>query len=331
MVCNSNNTTICRQPMNRRDLVKAAITHRPGARVPYCIDLCPDAWDALCARGVDDGKTLEAFLDNDVQDITVPWWDWYDLAPDWASYDFPRSPAKCLGSGSYIGLADNLKQLRQQTDKYFLVRIYGSHFEKAYCARGIENFLADMAGEPREAKKLLSKIIDRNLVMLENFLALPEIDGVLLGSDWGSQVDLLMSFDTWQDMIQIGEKREYDLVHAYGKDVWLHSCGNVARLLPSLIEMQLDVLNPVQPEAMDITALKREYGDRIAFWGGISTQQTLPYGTPDDVRAEARAVRNLLSQGGGYIFSPAQSIQSDVPVENILALLEVAREQVVEA
>jgi uroporphyrinogen decarboxylase len=280
---------------------------------------------------VDDGKTLEAFLDNDVQDITVPWWDWYDLAPDWASYDFPRSPAKCLGSGSYIGLADNLKQLRQQTDKYFLVRIYGSHFEKAYCARGIENFLADMAGEPREAKKLLSKIIDRNLVMLETFLALPEIDGVLLGSDWGSQADLLMSFDTWQDMIQIGEKREYDLVHAYGKDVWLHSCGNVARLLPSLIEMQLEVLNPVQPEAMDIAALKREYGDRIAFWGGISTQQTLPYGTPDDVRAEARAVRNLLSQGGGYIFSPAQSIQSDVPVENILALLEVAREQVVEA
>jgi uroporphyrinogen decarboxylase len=187
-----------------------------------------------------------------------------------------------------------------------------------------------MAGEPREAKKLLTKIIDRNLVMLENFLALPEIDGVLLGSDWGSQADLLMSFDTWQDMIQIGEKREYDLVHAYGKDVWLHSCGNVARLLPSLIEMQLEVLNPVQPEAMDIAALKREYGDRIAFWGGISTQQTLPYGTPDDVRAEARAVRNLLSQGGGYIFSPAQSIQSDVPVENILALLEVAREQVVE-
>ncbi len=154
---------------------------------------------------------------------------------------------------------------------------------------------------------------------------LPEIDGVLLGSDWGSQMDLLMSFDCWQEMIRPGEQREYDLIHGYGKDVWVHSCGNIARVIPALVEMGLDVLNPVQPEAMDIAALKRDVGDRLTFWGGISTQQTLPYGTSDEVRAEARAVRELMSRGGGYIFAPAQSIQSDVPAANILALLEVAR------
>ena len=88
------------------------------------------------------------------------------------------------------------------------------------------------------------------------------------------------------------------------------------------------MLNPVQPEAMDIAKLKRLYGDRLAFWGGISTQRTLPYGTPEEVKAEARAVRRLMAEGGGYILSPAQSIQSDVPVENMLALLEVAREKV---
>jgi uroporphyrinogen decarboxylase len=105
----------------------------------------------------------------------------------------------------------------------------------------------------------------------------------------------------------------------------VHSCGNIEKLIPSLVEMKLDVLNPIQPEAMDIAKLKLQYGDKLTFWGGISTQQTLPYGTPDAVRSEARGVRELMSRNGGYIFSPAQSIQADVPVENILALLEVAR------
>jgi len=90
--------------------------------------------------------------------------------------------------------------------------------------------------------------------------------------------------------------------------------------------MGLDVLNPVQPEAMDIARLKRDFGDRLTFWGALSTQQTLPFGTPDRVRSEARRVRDLMSRGGGYIFSPAQSVQGDVPIENIVALVEVARE-----
>jgi uroporphyrinogen decarboxylase len=77
---------------------------------------------------------------------------------------------------------------------------------------------------------------------------------------------------------------------------------------------------------MDIAMLKRTYGGKLAFWGGISTQKTLPYGTPEEVRTEARAVRDLMSQDGGYIFSPAQSIQGDVPLANMLALLEVAKE-----
>ena len=135
-----------------------------------------------------------------------------------------------------------------------------------------------------------------------------------------------MSPEVWDDLIGPGEQREYDLVHAYGKDVWLHSCGCIDALIPRLVEMGLDVLNPVQPECMDIARLKADYGGRLTFWGALSTQQTLPFGTPDEVRAEARRVRDLMSTDGGYILSPAQSIQGDVPVANIEALLEVARE-----
>jgi len=312
--------------MTRRELVKAAIQHRETERVPYAIDLCPDAWEAL--KKVAGDRSMEHFLDNDIQDFGCPWWSWHQLGPDWSGPDVPTSIGKVIGTGHYEGLIEALKKARQTSDKYFLVRIYGSHFEKAYFSRGIENFLADMAGHKDFARKLLDRIIEKNLVMLENILALPEIDGILLGSDWGSQRGLLMSPEVWNEMIRPGEQKEYDLCHAYGKDVWVHSCGCIDAIIPALIEMGLDVLNPVQPEAMDLRELKTKYGDKLAFWGGISTQKTLPYGTPDEVRREARAVRDLMSKNGGYILSPAQSIQSDVPVENILALLEVARETV---
>ena len=135
-----------------------------------------------------------------------------------------------------------------------------------------------------------------------------------------------MSPDTWQNLIRPGEQREYDLLKSYGKYVWIHSCGCIEKIIPSLIEMGVDVLNPVQPEAMDIARLKARYGNRLTFWGGLSTQKTLPYGTPEAVRAESRAVRKLMGTGGGYIFAPAQEIQSDVPAANMLALIESAKE-----
>jgi len=312
--------------MTRREYVKAAIEHREADRVPYAIDLCPEAWENLKETAGDTPQ--EDFVDNDVKSFSPPWWTWHELDEDWRQPGTPTSPAKVIGRGNYDAFIDSIKAERETSDKYFLIRIYGSHFEKAYFSRGIENFLADMAGDPEFTRGLLNTIIEKNMVMLDNFLALPEIDGVLLGSDWGSQIDLLMSPAVWEDMIRPGEKREYDLIHSYGKDVWVHSCGCVEKIIPSLVEIGLDVLNPVQPEAMDIRKLKEQYGDRLAFWGGISTQQTLPYGTPDEVKAEARGVRDLLAKDGGYILSPAQSLMGDVPVENILALFEVAREKV---
>lgn len=311
--------------MTRRELVKAAIEHRETERVPYLIDFTSEAWAAI--KGRVDSPTPEAFLDNDVESFSPPWWTWHELGEDWKKMDTPLSPAKVIGTGSYPSFIESLKRRREQSDKYFLVRIYGSHFEKAYFSRGFENFLADLAGHWEFAQRLLDTIIEKNLVMLENILSLEEIDGVLLGSDWGSQRGLLMSPDTWEELIRPGEEKEYDLIHAYGKDVWVHSCGCIEAIIPSLVEMGLDVLNPVQPEAMSIEQLKRDYGDRLTFWGGVSTQRTLPYGTPDEVREETRRVRKLMADGGGYILSPAQSIQDDVPADNILALLEVARER----
>ncbi len=310
--------------MNRRDLVKAAIAHEQTARIPYCIAFTPDGEQRL--RDLIGARSVKNLVDNDVVLINPPWWNWHELGPEWRRMDTPLTTAGIVGHGSYNGFFENLKLLRDNTDKYILATVYGSHFEKANSARGIENFLADMAGAPDFARGLLNRIIEKNMIMLENFLCAREIDGVLLGSDWGTQLDLIMSPDTWQEMIRPGEQREYDLVHSYEKDVWVHSCGNIEKVIPSLIEMGLDVLNPVQPETMDLAKLKREYGDKLTFWGGISTQQALPFGNPEEVRQETRKVRDLMSQDGGYILAPAQEIQGDVPAENILALIETAKE-----
>jgi len=310
--------------MKSRELVKAAIAHEETERVPYRIDFTRKGREVF--QKAIGGGSVEAFVDNDVIEVRAPWWWWRDLGPDWREPDTPTSPAGVRGTGSYDDFYRQIELLRDHTDKYILVMIYGSHFEKANAARKIENFLGDICGDPDFAKRFLTRIIDRNMVMIENFIGRPEIDGVLLGSDWGSQLDLLMSPDSWQELIRPGEQREYDLIHEHGKDVWIHSCGCVEKIIPSLIEMGVDVLNPVQPEAMDIGKLKDDFGDKLTFWGGISTQQALPFGTPEEVKTEARRVRDLMSKGGGYVYAPGQEIQDDVPPENMLALVEAARE-----
>ncbi len=310
--------------MTSRELVKAALAHQETERVPYCILTTGETNDEIKRTyGVDD---VEQWLDNDICQVSPPWWNWYELAADWREFDTPVTPAKVRGRGSYEALAQQVKTVRETSDKYILAMFYGSHFEKANFARGIENFLCDVARDLDFAKQLCTQIIDRNMVMLENILSFDEIDGVLLGSDWGSQQAPLMSPATWDELIRPGEQREYDLIHAAGKDVWVHSCGCITPLIPRLIDMGLNALNPIQPECMDIARLKADYGDKLTFWGGLSTQQTLPNGTPDEVRREARRIRDIMSRGGGYIFAPAQAIQGDVPLPNIEAVLDVARE-----
>ncbi|NLS79801.1 MAG: hypothetical protein GXY76_21350 [Chloroflexi bacterium] len=309
--------------LTRRQVVQAAIAHQEIGHVPYFINLTRDAQEIVAPHFP--GADLSVAMGNHVHAISAPWWGWHDIPASYRDFDDPVVLPKTRGHGSYTAYQEELIRLKEETSCYVLVMIYGSHFEKANSARGIENFLGDIGGHKDFARRMLNKIIDKNMVMLENLLGYEGIDGILLGSDWGSQHGLLMSPNAWRDLIAPGEQREYDLVHAEGKDVWLHSCGNIEAILPDLIEIGVDVLNPVQPECMDIYRLKERYGGKLTFWGGISTQQTLPFGTPAQVRAEVREVVSRMGRGGGYITSPAQAIQSDVPIANMLALIEEAR------
>jgi len=150
------------------------------------------------------------------------------------------------------------------------------------------------------------------------------------GTDFGSQRGEIISPDLYRRLYFPFHRRLNDWVHA--NTAWktfFHCCGSVYHLIPSFIEAGVDILNPVQCSAagMDPDRLKREFGDRIVFWGGgVDTQKTLPFGWPDEVRAEVRARIRTFAPGGGYVFNSIHNIQAKTPVENVLAMYDTARE-----
>jgi uroporphyrinogen decarboxylase len=128
----------------------------------------------------------------------------------------------------------------------------------------------------------------------------------------------------WREFAAPYLKRLADICHSAGVAFMLHSCGAVRELIPDFISIGVDVLDPIQTMAagMEPAGLKRDFGDRIAFHGGLDTQSTLPFGSPQEVRAEVRNRVGTLGKGGGYIIAPSHNIQPDTPVENILAMYE---------
>jgi len=150
------------------------------------------------------------------------------------------------------------------------------------------------------------------------------------GTDFGTQTGPFISRKTYRTLYQPFHKQVNDWIHQNtGWKSFIHSCGSVAALIPDFIEAGFDVLNPVQISAsgMDPSWLKREFGKDLVFWGGgVDTQHTLPFGTPDEVRAEVRRHLQIFGEGGGYVFNTVHNVQAGVPVENLLALYETVRE-----
>lgn len=153
-----------------------------------------------------------------------------------------------------------------------------------------------------------------------------DIDAIHFGNDWGQQHGLLMGPDLWSEFIYPELKRMYDVVKDAGKIVSIHSCGDVDELFDDLVGIGLNCFNPFQPEVMDTDSLMTRYRGRLAFHGGLSTQQVLPYGSVDDV---IKATKHLLEMGadGGYIFAPAHAVEGDVPVENMVAFIDTVKKQ----
>ncbi len=153
---------------------------------------------------------------------------------------------------------------------------------------------------------------------------------LITGTDFGAQRGLFVSRPTYRDLYLPFHREVNGWVHRHTRwKTFLHSCGAVAELIGDFIEAGFDILNPVQTSAagMDPAALKERFGERITLWGGgIDTQRTLPFGTPEEVRAEVRERLRIFTPGGGFVFAPIHNVQAGVPVENLLALFEALRE-----
>ncbi|MDH7570621.1 MAG: uroporphyrinogen decarboxylase family protein [Armatimonadota bacterium] len=199
-----------------------------------------------------------------------------------------------------------------------------SLFERAWTLRGMENLLVDMVEAPAFVDDLLDAITDWNVAVVEEACRYP-IDFVMFGDDWGQQRGLIMGPARWRRFLKPRLERMYGAVKKRGRYVFIHSCGDVDELFPELIEIGLDCFNPFQPEVMDVAALKREFGRDLTFYGGVSTQRTLPYGRPEEVRREVEWLCREIGRGGGYICSPAHAVPGDVPLENLLALIEAVQ------
>ena len=310
--------------MTPKELVVAAINHQETTSVPWCIDFTTEFQEKLLAQL---GPDWFDAIGNCITTVQHPAWHFKDIPEEFRTADLPERLPWAGGSGrGYDEFHDEVNELAAR-DTFILVRFYASMFEKAWMARSMEKLMADLVMRPAFAAQLFDKIAQMDLACMDLMLENPNLDGFLLGSDWGGQDKLLMSPRVWRDLLKPRYKRLFQRVRDSGKYLFLHSCGCIEAVIPDLIDMGVQVLNPVQPECMDIRKLKRKYGKNLCFWGGVSTQKTLPYGTPDELRQELREVVGSMRPGGGYILAPAQSIQADVPMENIKALIDFARTQ----
>ncbi len=327
--------------MTKREVVRTAIEGERPPYVPWSFGFTVEAREKLVGYygtkaierylhnhflNLSDGIGLFEYLGNDrYKDVFGVIWDRgidKDIGnveepllanPDLSGYVLPDHHDRRLFDGIPGKLAG-------QGDRFRVFSIGFSLYERAWTLRGMENLMMDFIEHPRFVRELLHAIADYNIAQASKACTY-DIDAVYFGDDWGQQHGLQMGPGLWREFIYPELKRMYAAVRDAGKYVFIHSCGDVDELFDDLIGIGLNCFNPLQPEVMDVAALIPWYRGRLAFHGGLSTQRTLPYGTPADVRDETRSLIELGSRGG-YILAPAHAVEGDVPLENMLAFID---------
>ena len=327
--------------------VLRAVQHRQPDRTPYYISFTIEA--ARKVAEVYGGQDLDDLIDNDMvrysirrpslfsevrpgfmredfgvvwnrtidKDIGIP--ESYPLAQrSLKGFDFPdaRDPRRFADLPAFIAA---------YPARFRFVNIGFSLFERAWSLRSMPELMVDMLEAPAWVDELLDAILSYDLVLIDELLKY-DVHGLLFGDDWGQQQGLLFSPALWRRFIKPRLAMMISAVKQAGKVAMIHSCGKVQQLFPDLVEIGLDVFNPFQPDVMDVYEIKRQYGDRLAFYGGMSVQGVLPHGTPQEVRNEARRLMDQVGRGGGFIIGPSHHMPADIPVENMVAFIEAVRE-----
>ncbi len=225
------------------------------------------------------------------------------------------------------GIFDHVKEELPEKRQYLYV-VGLQHiflFERAWTLMGYENFMEKLLTDVDYIEKLLDVITEYNLGLARRFVEIG-VDAVRTGDDYGCQLGLQISPDVWKRLFKPRLAKVWQFYRDCGITVMHHSCGDVELLIPDMIEIGLQVLHPIQPHAMSLDRLSEKFGDVLAFHGGIDTQRVLPFGTPDEVKMEVQRCIRILGRKGKYIIAPSQEIMNEVPVENIVALVEAIQE-----
>jgi uroporphyrinogen decarboxylase len=225
----------------------------------------------------------------------------------------------------YKGVAGRVDQLH--ADGYAVMGGPGHTFERAWAVRGMQEMLIDFYENQEVAHALCERIHRMNMFMTEEFAA-DGVDIMLFGDDVGTQNGMMFSPEIWREFFkdrlakQIAKAKEMNP----GIVTWYHSDGDIGAIIPELIEIGLDILNPVQPECLDPVEMKEKYGDSLAFWGTIGTQSVMPFGTPHDVRETVKRMIDKVGYDGGLLLAPTHCLEPEVPWDNINAFVETVRD-----
>jgi uroporphyrinogen decarboxylase len=345
--------------MTSRERVLAAIEHRTPDRLPITFDAEPEViaalqkrfqvttkdavWDALHADtrlvGADHNDPRMRFEGG----IRYDFWG-IGAKPQAYSggtyYEYCVHPLAGMTSVREIeGYAwpspqelsfESLRQARANNpDKAIIAHISHGGYFKATHLRGMEPFMMDLGDDPALAEAIIRKVNDYTFPSIERLCreAGDAFDIYYIADDFCSTAGPLISPAMFREYIRPYLVRYAEIVHRHGKKLLLHTCGSTRALLPDIIGAGVDLMEPVQTSAMGmaVEGLKKDFGDRMAFYGGIDLITVLSKGTPADVRAEVLKNFRVLGAHGGYIVGPGHTyIQPDCPIENILAMYETA-------
>lgn len=217
--------------------------------------------------------------------------------------------------------------MAEDAGEHFIAPNFGfALFERAWSLRGFENFCMDLVTNPGFVNELLDRITEIQLALAKRFIALG-VDGGYYGDDYGAQKNMLFSPKHWREFFKPRLTRLFGVFRQAGLPVILHSDGDIDEIIPDLMEIGLTTLNPVQPEVLDHQWLQQTCGERLSFYGGVSTQTVMPFGTPAEVRDAAYACMRVLAPSGtGLVLAPSHRMTADIPMENVDALLDVFAE-----
>ena len=242
------------------------------------------------------------------------------LEPTLEGYVFP-SLERFAGSPSQKEAVR--KALAEMERKFRIAGSYTGLMMLHWSMRGCQNALMDYAAEPDFCDALLDQLTDMYIAKVQYHADL-DADAIMFWDDWCDQRGVIVGPELWRRFMKPRWKRIYDAVHATGKYVIKHCCGSVVDILPDLVEIGLDVLEVFQPDArgMDPYPIKKEFGRKLTFWGGLGSQTTIPDSEPDELRREIRRLAREMRKGGGFILEPAKALQEGTPLPNALVVIE---------